>query len=147
MKKPCPSSERLMVTPCPIVGQKRRTFRDDCDCPALLCSGNQMRSYVSHFYSYWGIQIANKNWQYHTQYESGSLSSRASSTLLPIGCPATKKVDIQLILDSSGSIQKTPWTALIEFLKNDFIDAIFVNPDSRLAITKYGTRSEVLQWV
>ena len=61
------------------------------------------------------------------------------------GCPSTQEVDVQLLLDSSGSMGENSWTSLMEIIKIDFIDPIFNNVKSRLAIARYGTKTEVLQ--
>ena len=68
LKKRCPVADRLSVDPCELKGQKRRLYFDDCDCPALKCTG----------------------------------------------CPATKAVDMQLLLDSSGSVGATAWTRMVQ---------------------------------
>jgi hypothetical protein len=62
-----------------------------------------------------------------------------------LGCPTGKKINMQLILDSSGSITTARWTSLIEFLKLQVIDSIFTNTQSKLAIARFGTATEVLQ--
>ena len=54
------------------------------------------------------------------------------------GCPTTKHLDLQLILDSSETIGDNPWLDLMDFLKAEFVDTVFISPDSKLAITRYG---------
>ena len=63
------------------------------------------------------------------------------------GCPATKAVDMQLLLDSSGSVGASAWTQMVQMLDSYFVDAIFTNPASRLAVAKFGTETNVLQYV
>ena len=60
------------------------------------------------------------------------------------GC-LNKKIDLQLLIDSSGSIIRSDWNQFIQFLKTNFIDSIFSNQESRLAIAKYGYDTKVLQ--
>ena len=67
------------------------------------------------------------------------------SDCIQSGCPVTQEVDVQLLLDSSGSMGENSWTSLMEIIKIDFIDPIFNNVKSRLAIARYGTKTEVLQ--
>jgi hypothetical protein len=66
-------------------------------------------------------------------------------SLVCAGCPEDVAVDLQLILDSSGSITESGWTSLIEFLKIGFVDSIFGNTNSRLAVAKYGTETKIIQ--
>jgi len=57
------------------------------------------------------------------------------------GCSASKAMDVQLLLDSSGSSENY-WGDIISYLKSDFE---FTNPKSRLAVTKYGSKAQELQ--
>ena len=58
--------------------------------------------------------------------------------VLMVGCPVSNQVDVQLILDSSGSIGQTNWVNLITQIKQEFIGDIMTNPKSRMAIAKFG---------
>ena len=61
------------------------------------------------------------------------------------GCPTTQHLDLQLILDSSHSIEENTWLDLLDYLKLEFVKSVFSTKDSQLAITRYGTTVEVLQ--
>ena len=61
------------------------------------------------------------------------------------GCPTTKHLDLQLILDSSNSIMENMWIDLLDYIKSDFLDSIFTVKDSQLAVTRFGTGIEILQ--
>lgn len=53
------------------------------------------------------------------------------------GCPSVKKVDVQLLLDSSGSMG-THWRGLINKIKTDFIGSVMSNKDSKMGIARFG---------
>ena len=69
----------------------------------------------------------------------------ATTAPLPYEGCLHKKIDLQLLIDSSGSVVLSDWNHFIQFLKPNFINSIFSNPESRLAIAKYGLRTTVLQ--
>ena len=53
-------------------------------------------------------------------------------------------IDVQILLDSSGSIDASTWDKLMNEMKEHFIDSLMTHPDSRMAIARFGTDSEAL---
>ena len=63
------------------------------------------------------------------------------------GCALSRgPIDVQILLDSSGSIDASTWDKLMNEMKEHFIDSLMTHPDSRMAIARFGTESEALTY-
>merc|ERR1711933_294778 len=67
--------------------------------------------------------------------------------LICTGCALSRgPIDVQILLDSSGSVDASTWDKLMNEMKEHFIDSLMTHPDSRMAIARFGTESEALTY-
>merc|ERR1712050_244857 len=59
------------------------------------------------------------------------------------GCPKSEKLDVQLLLDASGSMSGV-WKDLINKIKENFVGSILTNPTSRMAIAMFGDAYKII---
>jgi len=53
-------------------------------------------------------------------------------------------LDVQIILDASGSVGKENWKKLLNEMKENFIDGLMSHKESRMAIARFGTTHDVI---
>jgi len=105
-----------------IMGQCKHTIPVKKSCPMpddLRCEDNGLRKKL--FYDICGCPV-----------------------LKCVGCPVGNQVDIQLVLDSSGSIGQKNWVNLITKIKQELIGDLMTNTQSRMAIARYGDDVNIL---